>query len=63
MPIRDLSTIVDTVVERTRMFKPELLTHDVIVIGAGLVGSWVALIAGQQGVKDVAGLSKISPLQ
>ena len=39
------------------MSKPEPLTHDVIVVGAGLAGSWAALIARQQGVKDVAVLS------
>ena len=45
------------------MSKPEPLTHDVIVVGAGLAGTWAALIASQQGVKDVAVLSKIHPLR
>jgi succinate dehydrogenase / fumarate reductase flavoprotein subunit len=45
------------------MSKPEPLTHDVIVVGAGLAGSWAAMIASQQGVKDVAVLSKIHPLR
>jgi len=45
------------------MSKPEPLTHDVIVVGAGLAGSWAAMIASQQGVKDVAVLSKVHPLR
>src|SRR5512136_1998739 len=45
------------------MSQPEPLTHDVIVVGAGLAGSWAALIASQQGVNDVAVLSKVHPLR
>jgi succinate dehydrogenase / fumarate reductase flavoprotein subunit len=45
------------------MTKADSITHDVIVVGAGLAGTWAAMIAGQQGVKDVAVLSKIHPLR
>src|SRR3974377_2550903 len=45
------------------MSKPEPLTHDVIVVGPGRAGSWAAMIASQQGVKDFAVLSKIHPLR
>jgi succinate dehydrogenase / fumarate reductase flavoprotein subunit len=41
----------------------EVITHDVIVVGAGLAGTWAAMIASQEGVKDVAVLSKIHPLR
>src|SRR5512141_2017552 len=45
------------------MTRADSITHDVIVVGAGLAGTWAAMIAGQQGVKDVAVLSKIHPLR
>jgi succinate dehydrogenase / fumarate reductase flavoprotein subunit len=45
------------------MSNPDTITHDVVVVGAGLAGTWAAMIAGQQGVKDVAVLSKIHPLR
>jgi succinate dehydrogenase/fumarate reductase flavoprotein subunit len=38
------------------------ITHDVIIVGAGLAGTWAAMTAGDQGV-DVAVLSKIHPLR
>ena len=41
----------------------ETITHDVIIVGAGLAGSWAAMIAGREGVKDVAVISKIHPLR
>lgn len=41
----------------------DTITHDVIVIGAGLAGTWAAMIAAQQGVTDIAVLSKIHPLR
>jgi succinate dehydrogenase / fumarate reductase flavoprotein subunit len=41
----------------------EVITHDVIVVGAGLAGTWAAMIASQEGVRDVAVLSKIHPLR
>ncbi|MEA3336120.1 MAG: FAD-binding protein [Chloroflexota bacterium] len=39
------------------------ITHDLIIVGAGLAGSWAAMIAAQKGVKDVGVLSKIHPLR
>jgi succinate dehydrogenase / fumarate reductase flavoprotein subunit len=41
----------------------ETIVHDVIVVGAGLAGSWAAVIAKREGVQDVAVLSKIHPLR
>src|SRR3972149_10327309 len=45
------------------MPKSEPITHDVIVVGAGLAGTWAAMVASQQGVKDIGVLSKIHPLR
>ncbi|MBN1994063.1 MAG: succinate dehydrogenase flavoprotein subunit [Anaerolineae bacterium] len=42
---------------------PNTISHDVIVVGAGLAGTWAALAAGQQGVKDIGVISKIHPLR
>jgi succinate dehydrogenase / fumarate reductase flavoprotein subunit len=42
---------------------PETITHDVVIVGAGLAGSWAALTASQEGVPDVAVISKIHPLR
>lgn len=41
----------------------ETITHDVVIVGAGLAGSWAAMTASQQGVKDIGVLSKIHPLR
>ena len=41
----------------------ETITHDVIIVGAGLAGTWTAMIASQEGVKDIGVLSKIHPLR
>ena len=41
----------------------EVITHDVVIVGAGLAGTWAAMIAGQEGVKDIGVLSKIHPLR
>ncbi len=41
----------------------ETITHDVIIVGAGLAGTWAAMIASQEGVKDIGVLSKIHPLR
>lgn len=38
------------------------ITHDVIIVGAGLAGTWAAMTAGDAGV-DVAVLSKAHPLR
>ncbi len=42
---------------------PNTITHDVVVVGAGLAGTWAAMIAGQQGIKDIGVISKIHPLR
>ena len=39
------------------------ITHDVIVVGAGLAGTWAAMIASQQGVASIGVLSKLHPLR
>ena len=41
----------------------ETITHDVIIVGAGLAGTWAAMVASQEGVKDIGVLSKIHPLR
>jgi len=43
--------------------RTEVITHDVIVVGAGLAGTWAAMTAMQEGVRDVAVLSKLHPLR
>ncbi|MBN1562243.1 MAG: FAD-binding protein [Anaerolineae bacterium] len=40
-----------------------MITHDVIVVGAGLAGTWAAMIASREGVTDVGVLSKLHPLR
>jgi succinate dehydrogenase / fumarate reductase, flavoprotein subunit len=45
------------------MSQTDTIVHDVIVVGAGLAGSWAAMVAAQQGVRDVGVLSKIHPLR
>ena len=45
------------------MTEPETLTHDVIIVGAGLAGTWAAMTAAKNGVKDIGVLSKIHPLR
>ncbi len=42
---------------------PETITHDVIIVGAGLAGTWAAMTAGQKGVADIGVISKIHPLR
>lgn len=41
----------------------ETIQHDVVIVGAGLAGTWAAMVAAQEGVKDIAVLSKIHPLR
>ncbi len=45
------------------MNNTDTITHDVIIVGAGLAGSWAAMVAAQEGVKDIGVLSKIHPLR
>ncbi|MGR9052421.1 MAG: FAD-binding protein [Gammaproteobacteria bacterium] len=40
-----------------------VIIHDVIVVGAGLAGTWAALAAGREGVTDIGVLSKLHPLR
>ena len=41
----------------------EAITHDILVVGAGLAGSWAALAASKQGVNNIGVLSKLHPLR
>ncbi len=45
------------------MPEPNTLTHDVMIVGAGLAGTWAAMVASREGVKDIAVISKIHPLR
>ena len=45
------------------MTDTETIVHDVIVVGAGLAGTWAAMAAAQEGVTNVGVLSKIHPLR
>ncbi|MFN2106680.1 MAG: FAD-dependent oxidoreductase, partial [Candidatus Promineifilaceae bacterium] len=45
------------------MAEANTITHDVIIVGAGLAGSWAAMTAAQKGVKDIGVLSKLHPLR
>ena len=41
----------------------EEIVHDVLIVGAGLAGSWAAVEAARNGVHNVGVLSKIHPLR
>ncbi len=45
------------------MSQTNTITHDIIVVGAGLAGSWAALAASKAGVQDIGVLSKLHPLR
>ncbi len=40
----------------------ETITHDIIIVGAGLAGTWAAMTAGEENI-DIAVLSKVHPLR
>lgn len=40
-----------------------VITHDIVIVGAGLAGTWAALAASQAGVMNIGVLSKIHPLR
>ncbi|NDJ34635.1 MAG: FAD-binding protein, partial [Chloroflexi bacterium] len=39
------------------------VTHDIVIVGAGLAGTWAALSAGRLGVTDIGVISKVHPLR
>ncbi len=41
----------------------ETIIHDVVIVGAGLAGSWAAMVASREGVKSIGVLSKVHPLR
>ncbi len=48
---------------RGRMLEGATVQHDIIIVGAGLAGTWAAVTASQQGVTDIGVLSKVHPLR
>jgi succinate dehydrogenase/fumarate reductase flavoprotein subunit len=44
------------------MSASETITHDIIIVGAGLAGTWAAMTAGEEQL-DIAVLSKVHPLR
>ncbi len=41
----------------------QIIQHDIIIVGAGLAGSWAAMVAAREGVTDIGVLSKVHPLR
>jgi len=39
------------------------ITHDIVIVGAGLAGTWAALAASRQGVTNIGVVSKVYPLR
>jgi len=48
---------------RDAMQSAESSTHDVVIVGAGLAGTWAAMVAAKEGVDDIVVLSKIHALR
>lgn len=44
------------------MSSSETITHDIIIVGAGLAGTWAAITAGEEKL-DIVVLSKVHPLR
>jgi len=44
------------------MSASETITHDIIIVGAGLAGTWAAMTTSEENL-DVAVLSKVHPLR
>jgi succinate dehydrogenase/fumarate reductase flavoprotein subunit len=42
---------------------PQTIVHDVVIVGAGLAGSWAAMVAAREGVTNIGVLSKVHPLR
>ncbi len=45
------------------MSDARVITHDVVIVGAGLAGSWAAMVAAREGVTNIGVLSKVHPLR
>lgn len=45
------------------MSNEKIIIHDVLVVGAGLAGSWAAMVAAREGVRNIGVLSKVHPLR
>ena len=41
----------------------QIIQHDIIIVGAGLAGSWAAMVAAREGVTNIGVLSKVHPLR
>lgn len=41
----------------------DTITHDILIVGAGLAGTWAAMAAGEAGIKSIGVLSKVHPLR
>lgn len=41
----------------------ETIVHDVVIVGAGLAGTWAAMVASREGVNNIGVISKVHPLR
>lgn len=41
----------------------ETIVHDIVIVGAGLAGSWAAMVASREGIQNIGVLSKVHPLR